>query len=100
MLCDVWRCRNRTRGRQAMDIRDDEISPNHLDTSSSDITNADELSNQVERHHGCTSSNQASALRVLRAIVSPPRPALLPARRVPVHEPRAFPAGSTQPTLP
>ena len=35
-----------------------------------------------------------------RAIVSPPRPPLIPAGRVPAHEPRAFPAGSTQPTLP
>ncbi len=35
-----------------------------------------------------------------RAIVSPPRRPLIPARRVPVHEPRAFPAGSTRPTLP
>ncbi len=34
-----------------------------------------------------------------RAIVSPPRRPLIPAR-VPVHEPRAFPAGSTRPTLP
>jgi hypothetical protein len=34
------------------------------------------------------------------AIVSPPRPPLIPAGRVPAHEPRAFPAGLTRPTLP
>jgi hypothetical protein len=35
-----------------------------------------------------------------KAIVSPPRPPPIPARRVPVHEPRPFPSASTRPTLP
>jgi hypothetical protein len=36
----------------------------------------------------------------LRAIVTQLRSPLIPAGSVPVHEPRAFPAGSTGPTLP
>ena len=35
-----------------------------------------------------------------RAIVSRPPPPVIPARSVPVHEPRAFPGVSTRPILP
>ena len=35
-----------------------------------------------------------------KAIVSPSRPRLLPARSISVREPRAFPEASTRPTLP
>jgi hypothetical protein len=35
-----------------------------------------------------------------KAIVSPSQPRLIPARRISVREPRAFPEGLTRPTLP
>jgi hypothetical protein len=43
---------------------------------------------------------KAQSFASFRAIVSPPRPPLIPAPSVPVHEPRAFPCASTRPTLP
>jgi hypothetical protein len=43
---------------------------------------------------------QPSHFASFKAIVSPSRPRLIPARGVPVREPRAFPEAPRRPTLP
>ena len=49
---------------------------------------------------GALIQTKASRFASFKAIVSPPRPRLVPARAVSAREPRAFPEASTPPTLP
>jgi len=49
---------------------------------------------------GALIQTKASRFASVKAIVSPPRPRLVPATVVSAREPREFPGASTRPTLP